>query len=300
MRKIRAAHEEHDIKARHHVPGRLQPAGAGDDRRYYPIYQTCIDLDIPIISNAGIAGPRFPSACQDVMHFDEVCYDFPELRIVMRHGAEPWEALAVKLMLKWPNLYYMTSAFAPKYYPKAIIDYANTRGAEKVMYAGYFPMGLSLERIFTEMPNVPFRDHVWPKFLRDNAMRVFKLDALTMSPMRRIDYAGSVHDEEEIEAVVEVLRGGRDRAAHRQERAGVRAGRRRAVRQAARGDVQLRIVGALPRGRAARPASPVTRSSRRRSRSRPTSRRWCAPGSCPRSSTSSPTPTTSTSTPSRR
>jgi hypothetical protein len=23
---------------------------------------------------------------------------------------------------------------------------------------------------------VPFRDHVWPKFLRENAVRVFKLD----------------------------------------------------------------------------------------------------------------------------
>ena len=48
----------------------------------------------------------------------------------------------MKLMLKWPGLYYMTSAFAPKYYPKAIIDYANTRGADKIMYAGYYPMGL--------------------------------------------------------------------------------------------------------------------------------------------------------------
>ena len=77
---------------------------------------------------------------------------------------------------------------------------------------------------------------------------------------------------------------------------GVRAGRRRALRQAPRRHVQLGLVGAVPRGRAARPASPATRSSRRRSRSRPTSRRWCAPGSCRRSSTSSPTPTTSTST----
>ena len=32
-------------------------------------------------------GPRLPSHVQDVMHFDQVCYDFPELRIVMRHGA---------------------------------------------------------------------------------------------------------------------------------------------------------------------------------------------------------------------
>ena len=175
VRKIRAAKDEWDIKAVTTFPAGCNPQVPVSDRRYYPIYQTCIDLDIPIITNAGIAGPRFPSACQDVMHFDEVCYDFPELRIVMRHGAEPWEALAVKLMLKWPNLYYMTSAFAPKYYPTAIIDFANTRGANKVMYAGYFPMGLSLERIFTEMPNVPFRDHVWPKFLRENALRVFKL-----------------------------------------------------------------------------------------------------------------------------
>ena len=126
-------------------PAGCSPQVPVSDRRYYPIYQTCIDLDIPVVVNAGIAGPRVPSECQDVMHFDQVCYDFPELRIVMRHGAEPWEDLAVKLMLKWPGLYYMTSAFAPKYYPKAIVDYANTRGADKIMYAGYYPMGLDLE-----------------------------------------------------------------------------------------------------------------------------------------------------------
>jgi predicted TIM-barrel fold metal-dependent hydrolase len=175
VRRIRRAHDEHRIKAVTTFPAGCNPPVPVSDRRYYPVYQTCIDLDIPIIANAGIAGPRLPSACQDVMHFDQVCYDFPELRIVMRHGAEPWEALAVKLMLKWPGLHYMTSAFAPKYYPKAIVDYANTRGADKVMYAGYYPMGLSLDRIFSELPHVAFRDHVWPKFLRENAMRVFKL-----------------------------------------------------------------------------------------------------------------------------
>ena len=37
-------------------------------------------------------------------------------------------------------------------------------------------MGLSLERIVTELRDVPFKDHVWPKFLRDNAARVLGLD----------------------------------------------------------------------------------------------------------------------------
>jgi predicted TIM-barrel fold metal-dependent hydrolase len=147
-----------------------------NDKRFYPLYAACIDLDIPIFVCAGVPGPRIPFAAQDVALIDEVCWFFPELKFVMRHGAEPWTELAVKLMLKWPNLYYSTSAFAPRYYPKAVIDFANTRGAEKVMYAGYFPMGLSLDRIFSELPNVPLHDDVWPKFLRENAVRVFKLD----------------------------------------------------------------------------------------------------------------------------
>jgi predicted TIM-barrel fold metal-dependent hydrolase len=116
-------------------------------------------------------------APQKVELIDEVMYDFPDLTFVMRHGAEPWTELAVKLMLKWPNLYYSTSAFAPRYYPESIIDFANSRGADKVMYAGYFPMGLSLERIFAELPQVPLKDDVWPRFLRTNALRVLGIDS---------------------------------------------------------------------------------------------------------------------------
>ena len=89
----------------------------------------------------------------------------------IRHAHAEWGIKAVK----WPGLYYMTSAFAPKYFPREIIDYANSRGVNKVMYAGYYPMGLSLDRIVAELREVPFRDHVWPRFLRDNAVDVFKL-----------------------------------------------------------------------------------------------------------------------------
>ena len=177
VRKIRQLHKEHGIKAVTGFPSGLCPQVPLNDKKYYPIYATCVDLDIPICLCVGVPGPRIPMEPQKVEHIDEVCWFFPELKFVMRHGGEPWVDLAVKLMIKYPNLYYSTSAFAPKHFPKAIIQYANTRGADKIMYAGYFPMGLSLERIFTEMQNVSFKDHVWPKFLRENAQRVFKLDA---------------------------------------------------------------------------------------------------------------------------
>lgn len=123
----------------------------------------------------GVPGPRVPMAAQEVSRLDEVCWYFPDLTIVMRHGAEPWQALAVKLMLKWPNLYYSTSAFSPRHYPREIIDFANTRGADKIIYAGYFAVGLTLEKIFREFEQLPLNDDVWPKFLSDNARRVFKL-----------------------------------------------------------------------------------------------------------------------------
>jgi predicted TIM-barrel fold metal-dependent hydrolase len=175
VRAIRREYEEYGIRATSVFPSGTFPQVAIDDARMYPVYQTCVDLGIPIFVCAGIPGPRLKFAPQEVARIDTVMYDFPELVFVTRHGCEPWEALAVKLMLKWPNLYYSTSAFAPKYYPAAVVNYANTRGADKVIYAGYFPMGLTLERIFRDMPHVPFKDEVWPKFLHENARRVLGL-----------------------------------------------------------------------------------------------------------------------------
>jgi predicted TIM-barrel fold metal-dependent hydrolase len=180
IRELRRVVRELGVRAAGAFPCGYVPQVAINDRTMYPIYAACCELDIPIFCCAGVPGPRVPMWPQHVEHIDEVMYDFPELTFVTRHGCEPWQDLIVKLMLKWPNLYYSTSAFAPKHYPEAIVRYANTRGADKIIYAGYFPMGLSLERIMTDMPGVGFNDEVWPKFLRHNAARVLKLsDAAT-------------------------------------------------------------------------------------------------------------------------
>lgn len=175
--RINRAAETTDLRGITLFPAGCNPGVPINDKRMYPVYAKACELGIPVFCCVGVPGPRVPMAPQHVELIDEVCWFFPELTFVMRHGADPWTALAVKLMLKWPNLYYSTSAFAPRYYPTEIIDFANTRGGDKIMYAGYFPMGLSLTRIFSEMPDVPFKDEVWPKFLRGNAMKVLGLDA---------------------------------------------------------------------------------------------------------------------------
>lgn len=175
VRKIRRLHREAGIRALTAFPAGSFPQVPLNDKKWYPIYATCIDLDIPFCPCTGLPGPRVPMAPQKVELLDEVCWFFPELRVVMRHGAQPDEQLACRLMLKHPNLHYMTSAFTPSRYPDEVVRFANTGGADQVLYAGYFPIGLTLERIFAELPRVPFEDSVWPKFLRENARRVFKL-----------------------------------------------------------------------------------------------------------------------------
>jgi predicted TIM-barrel fold metal-dependent hydrolase len=175
VRRMVRNYETYGIRAVTAFPAGCFPQVPINDKKFYPIYAKCCELDIPIFVCSGVPGPRIKMACQHVELIDEVMYDFPELTFVTRHGCEPWADLAVKLMLKWPGLHYSTSAFAPKHYPPAIINYANTRGADKIIYAGYFPMGLSLERIFRDMPAVGFKDEVWPKFLHDNAARVLKI-----------------------------------------------------------------------------------------------------------------------------
>jgi uncharacterized protein len=177
VRMIAREHAEGKIKGVSFFPSGQNPPVPLNSKLAYPIYAKCVELDLPIFINVGFPGPRIPMMPQWVGHLDEVAYDLPELKVVMRHGAEPDVDLAVKLLLKWPNLYYSTSAFAPKYWPEAIIKFANSRGSDKVIYGGYFPMGLELSRIFAEMDVVPFKEDVWPKFLRDNAAKVFGIAA---------------------------------------------------------------------------------------------------------------------------
>jgi predicted TIM-barrel fold metal-dependent hydrolase len=79
----------------------------------------------------------------------------------MQHGGEPWVDLCVKLLLKWPNLHYMSSAFAPKRIPAPIMQLANSRGPDKVMWASDYPV-LTFARCAGEIEEMPFKDEAPP------------------------------------------------------------------------------------------------------------------------------------------
>src|SRR5690606_28067114 len=80
VRAIRRAHAEVGIKAISVFPCGCVPQVPINDKRMWPIYTVACELDIAVLVNVGVPGPRVPMAPQHVELVDEVCYFFPELR----------------------------------------------------------------------------------------------------------------------------------------------------------------------------------------------------------------------------
>jgi uncharacterized protein len=145
------------------------------DAVYYPLYTKCCELGLPLSMNMGIPGPPLPAEPQNPIHLDRVCLRFPELKLCMIHGADPWWDTAIRLMLKYPNLRLMTSAWSPKYLPASLLHYMATRGKDRVMFASDYPV-LSLERCLGEAAALDLPDEVRAAWLYDNAHAFFFAD----------------------------------------------------------------------------------------------------------------------------
>ena len=142
------------------------------DAVYYPLYTKCCELDLPLCTNTGLPGPPLPGEVQNPIHLDRVCVRFPELKLCMIHGADPWWDVAIRLMLKYRNLRLMTSAWSPKRLPQSLLHYMSTRGKDRVIFASDYPV-LSLERTVGEAAALELTDEVRRRWLHDNAAEFF-------------------------------------------------------------------------------------------------------------------------------
>jgi predicted TIM-barrel fold metal-dependent hydrolase len=155
---------------------RVMPTLVGlppNDAIYYPFYVKCIELDIPVTCNVGFPGPRMDVTLQHPLHLDRVLRDFPELKVIGTHVGSPWQLEVIAMLVKYPNFFLMTSAFAPKHYPREYLDFMNTRGAHKIMFATDYPL-LPFDRCMNEARELPLKPDVMQRFLRDNALELFR------------------------------------------------------------------------------------------------------------------------------
>jgi predicted TIM-barrel fold metal-dependent hydrolase len=175
MRGVRALEALKRAYPRELVEARVVPFQhdlAPDTPLYYPIYAKCIELGLVCGIYTGLPVPPVPGECQHPMRLDRVCFHFPELKLVMCHGADPWWDVAIRLMIKYRGLHLQTSAWAPKRLPPELIHFMNTRGQDKILWASNHP-SVPLARHFAESPALPLREGVLDKYLYKNAARLF-------------------------------------------------------------------------------------------------------------------------------
>jgi hypothetical protein len=144
------------------------------DRRFYPVYTACCELNVPFCTQIGHTGPLMPSEVGRPIYLDQVALDFPELRIVGGHIGYPWTDEAIAVATKHENVFIDTSAYTVKRYPLQLVEFMRAHGRTKVLFGTNYPMmtpAKALEGLDTLGLDAEARE----LFLAGNAARVFAL-----------------------------------------------------------------------------------------------------------------------------
>ena len=146
------------------------------DRRYYPLYAECIELNIPFCTQVGHTGPLAPSETgRPIPYIDQVALEFPELRIVAGHIGYPWTQEMIAVATKHENVYIDTSAYTARRYPPELVAYMRGHGRKKVMFGTNYPM-ITPTKALENLDDLELDDEAKALFLSGNAMRVFDLE----------------------------------------------------------------------------------------------------------------------------
>jgi uncharacterized protein len=149
-----------------------------NDRSYYPVYERCEAAGIPVTVNVGVPGPKFRARHQDPLDLDDVCIDFPDLTIIGAHMGHPWEALLIRLMMKFENLYLSNSAYLARYIDPAVLAFMDSsRGRNKLIFASDEPL-IPIARALGDARALDISDDAMASFLGGNALNTFRLPGI--------------------------------------------------------------------------------------------------------------------------
>lgn len=150
------------------------------DRRYYPFYEKCVELDVPVSIHASANWTTCRvSDLGHPRHFDTVACDFPDLKLILSHAGYPWVLEACLLAWKHPNLYLELAAHRPKYFTaqgagwEPLLRFGQSTIQDKVLYGtGAFLIQRPPSELVGEMLQLPLQEAVMEKWMWRNAARL--------------------------------------------------------------------------------------------------------------------------------
>ena len=166
---------------------KFQQAAQGfnpNDERFFPIYETIVKLNLPVIFHTGTTAVAAGSPggkgitleyCKPIPYMDNLAAWFPEMRIIMAHPSWPWHDDQLAILRHKGNTYMDLSGWAPKYFPESTVHNINTLVQDKAFFGTDFPM-MTPERWLSEFAALPLKDSVRPKILLHNAAKLLGIE----------------------------------------------------------------------------------------------------------------------------
>ncbi|MBL1099177.1 amidohydrolase family protein [Streptomyces coffeae] len=136
------------------------------DRRWYDVYETALELGIPVLMHTGYT----PSRNADARFFspllvEQVAKDFPDLTVILAHLGTPWTRPCVDLLARHPNLYADLSIFGSYQSPTTVaeaLSHARDSGVlDRLLWGTDFPFA-SMTGSVARMAELTRDPGLWP------------------------------------------------------------------------------------------------------------------------------------------
>ena len=171
LSEIETAVKQHGFKGVYvHIYGFDIPLS---DRKMYPLFAKCVDLDIPVSMQVGHVLEGMPSEHGRPSHLDQIASDFPTLKMVGAHTGWPWVEELISACYKWENIWFGIDAWMPKYLGPEIVHYIGSRlGLDRCLWG---TNGLPWKASLDQVEGLGLREENKRNLLRENAVSLFKL-----------------------------------------------------------------------------------------------------------------------------
>ncbi|MEV7649482.1 amidohydrolase family protein [Arthrobacter sp. NPDC089319] len=153
------------------------------DERYYPLWEALQSLGLPAVFHTGQngmgagtpGGSGIKLGYSNPLLLDEIAADFPEFQIIMAHPSVPWQDEANSIATHKSNVFIDLSGWSPKYFPESLVKLSNSVLQDKVLFGTDYPL-ITPQKWLGAFADLPLKDEVRPKILKDNAVRLLGLD----------------------------------------------------------------------------------------------------------------------------
>lgn len=172
VNEVERAVEKLKLKGINVEPAFGSPPVAADDRQFYPVYDACDKLGVPVTI---MSGPT--AANHDLVHpsaVANIARSFPTLTIVCYHGFYPYVNEILGVALRYENVHIVPDMYIFGPGGGLYVEAANGTMGEQILFGSSYPfrpMGQSVE----DYGKLGFSSNAIDKVMYKNAKLVLKL-----------------------------------------------------------------------------------------------------------------------------